>query len=143
MIVGRDAMSFSRRPRPMTTNVYDLHGVKVFALSPDGKKIRTGVDANEVIAEAYAHDPGCVVIPVERLDDAFFELRSGVAGEVISKFVAFRMRVAIVGDIARQIAESSSLRAFVYESNRGNQLWFLASMDELGSRLEASQHHAA
>jgi len=120
----------------MTANVYDLHGVKVFECSADGKKIRTGRDANDLIAEAYRHDPSWMILPVELFDDAFFELRTGVAGEIVSKFVAFRLRVAIVGDISRHIEASSSLRAFVYESNRGNQVWFVASKEEFGRRLE-------
>jgi len=122
----------------MTANAYDLHGVKVFECSRDGAKIRSGRDANDLIAEAYQHDPSWIVLPVERLDeDAFFELRTGVAGEIVSKFVAFRLRVAIVGDISRHTEASSSLRAFVHESNRGNQVWFVPSMEELGSRLKA------
>jgi len=120
----------------MAAAAYDIHGVKVLAYSPEGKKLRTGRDANDLIAEAYHQEPRWTILPVELFEDAFFELRTGVAGEIVSKFVAFRLRVAIIGDISRYVQESSSLRAFVYESNRGDQVWFLPNIEEFHSRLE-------
>jgi hypothetical protein len=50
--------------------------------------------------------------------------------------VQYRQRLAIVGDISGFLAESSALRAFVTESNRGKDVWFLASRAELGQRLK-------
>jgi hypothetical protein len=45
------------------------------------------------------------------------------------------MRVAIAGDIFRHVNESSAFRDFVYEANRGDQIWFVANIEELGERL--------
>jgi hypothetical protein len=41
----------------------------------------------------------------------------------------------IVGDISAHLAESSALRDFVYEANRGRNVWFLANREELEQRL--------
>jgi Domain of unknown function (DUF4180) len=79
------------------------------------------------------------VIPTERFEEGFFDLRTRIAGEILSKLVQYRLRVAVVGDISRHLAESSALRAFVYESNRGDQILFVASAEELAARLEAEQ----
>jgi Domain of unknown function (DUF4180) len=118
---------------------YGLHGVRILACSPDGKKLRTDRDAVELIGEAYEQEARWIVIPAERFEDAFFQLHTRIAGEIVGKFAVYKMRVAIVGDISRHTEESSSLRAFVYESNRGDQLWFLASMEDFESRLEAQR----
>jgi len=59
-----------------------------------------------------------------------------VGNEVIQKCVTYRLRIAIVSDISRYVAESSALRDSVYESNRGDQVWFVATREELGERLE-------
>ncbi|MFY9689332.1 MAG: DUF4180 domain-containing protein [Candidatus Acidiferrales bacterium] len=123
----------------MSETSRNLRGVKILACSPDGKKLRTDRDAVELIGEAYEHEALWIVIPAERFEDAFFQLHTRIAGEIIGKFAVYKMRVAIVGDISRHTEESSSLRAFVYESNRGDQVWFLASMEDLGSRLEAQR----
>jgi Domain of unknown function (DUF4180) len=61
----------------------------------------------------------------------FFDLRSPIAGEIVQKFAMYGKRVAIVGDIAERTATSGSLAAFVTEANRGRDLWFVESPQEL------------
>jgi hypothetical protein len=62
-------------------------------------------------------------------------LRTGVAGEIVQKFVMYRVPVVVLGDISGRLAASSTLRAFVYEANRGKNVWFVADESELDSRL--------
>lgn len=76
-----------------------------------------------------------VAVPVERLDPAFFQLSTRVAGEIVQKFVTYRMGLAVVGDISRHTEESNALRDFVRECNRGTQTWFVEDLDALGARL--------
>ena len=47
----------------------------------------------------------------------------------------YRLRLAVVGDISRHLAESAALRHLVYESNRGEQIWFVADLSELEAKL--------
>ena len=75
------------------------------------------------------------MIPVDCLDDDFFTLSTRIAGELIQKIVQYRRRLVIVGDISGFLAQSSALRAFVAESNRGKDVWFLAGLEELEQRL--------
>ncbi len=97
--------------------------------------LRSGRDVTEVLSEAWGQRAEIVALPVKCLDDDFFRLRSGVAGEILQKFVTYKMRVAIVGDISGYVEESTALRDFVYETNRGDQVWFVPTMEELGERL--------
>jgi hypothetical protein len=114
---------------------YELHGVRVFECAAEGPPLRSDRDAVDLMSEAIAHDARFIVIPAERLSDDFFRLKTLIAGEVIQRFVMYKFRVAIVGDISRYVAESKSFRDFVYESNRGNQCWFV-DREELSRRLE-------
>jgi hypothetical protein len=98
-------------------------------------KLRTGRDATDLIGEALRRGERMVVIPAERLDEDFFRLRTGVAGAFLQKFVTYRVRVAIVGDIAAHIEKSDALRDFVRESNRGDHVWFVADLNELEARM--------
>ena len=118
------------------TKFYELHGVSVLECVPDGPKLRAYSDAVELVGKSFEHRATLIVIPVACLDDDFFRLNTRIAGELIQKFVQYQRRVAIVGDISRYLAESSALRAFVAESNRGKDVWFVASLDELKRRLE-------
>ena len=102
---------------------------------PDGSKLQTYQDAVDLVGKSFEDRATLILIPVECLNDEFFQLKTRIAGELIQKFVQYGRRLAIVGDISGFLAESSALRAFVVESNRGNDVWFLASRDELNDRL--------
>ncbi len=100
-----------------------------FVCAPDGPKLRTDRDAADVIAEALPFE--WIVIPVERLDTDFFRLRTGVAGQIVQKFVNYRRRVAIVGDVSQYVNASPAFRDFVLEANRGTDLNFIENIESL------------
>jgi hypothetical protein len=119
----------------MPNKFYELHGARVLELAPDETRVRTYSDAVETVGKSFENRATVVVIPVACLDDEFFQLKTRIAGELIQKFVQYRRHVVILGDISRHLAESSALRAFVAESNRGKEVWFLATREELDQRL--------
>lgn len=113
----------------------EMHGVAVYSCDPDGPVIADERAVLDVIGDAYGQGAELVAIPVSRLSADFFVLRTRVAGEIVQKFVNYRLRLAIVGDVSEHVAGSDALRDFVYEANRGRQLWFVADADELTRRL--------
>lgn len=74
-------------------------------------------------------------MPVYQFAPEFFALRTRVAGLFIQKLINYGQRLAIVGDISAQVAESAALRDFVTESNRGRHVWFVADLTALERRL--------
>ncbi|HLX58179.1 MAG TPA: DUF4180 domain-containing protein [Ktedonobacteraceae bacterium] len=122
-------------PDTLTT----MHGVQVLVCAPDGKKLKSERDALDLIGEALQQGTELVIAPVERLDDDFFQLKTGLAGQIIQKFVQYRRRLVILGDIAGPVAQSRAFRDFVYEANRGTHVWFLTNLQELNERLQRSQ----
>lgn len=92
-------------------------------------------ETTDLIGNASYSEIDLLAIPVARLDPEFLRLRSGVAGEVLGKAANYRVRIAIVGGIEQQIADSDALRDFVGESNRGRQIWFVPDEDALDARL--------
>lgn len=125
----------------MSETLSPMHGFSALMCPPDGEIIRSERAAVDLIGEALGQHAEGVVIPAERLDDEFFQLRTRIAGDIMQKFVMYRLLLVIVGDISRHVAESSALRDFVYETNRGDHVWFLSSLEELGERL--GQRHGA
>jgi len=87
------------------------------------------------MALARSREATVVVLPVSRLHPDFFVLRTGVAGEIVQKFVMYRVPVVVLGDISGRLAASPMFRAFVYEANRGKDVWFVADSAELDRRL--------
>ncbi|WNV86532.1 DUF4180 domain-containing protein [Umezawaea sp. Da 62-37] len=98
----------------------------VLVLPADGPLLSTEQDAVDVIGEMWSRDADTVVVPVERLDEGFWTLSTRIAGGIIGKFVGYRVRLVVVGDIADRLAASDTLSAFVHEINRGHEVSFVA-----------------
>jgi len=112
-----------------------LDGVRVLECDPAGPPIRNASDAVDLIAAASSHAAAWIAIPVARLHPDFFRLKTGMAGEILQKFVTYHLPVVVIGDISSHISESAALRDFVYECNRGREIWFAASAAEFQQRL--------
>ena len=106
----------------------------VLVCGVEGAPIASTQDALDVIGSAFSL-ADVVAVPVGRFDERFFTLHTGLAGEIMQKFVNYRMRLAVVGDISAHVAASTALRDLVFESNRGNHVWFVTDLDELDTRL--------
>jgi hypothetical protein len=123
----------------MSSGTYNIYGVSVYEYPPEGPPLRNERDANDLISAAREHNARFLVIPVERLSNEFFHLKTGLAGAIIQKFITYGVRVVIIGDITEQVRNSSSLRDFVYEANRGKHIWFLESRSEFENRLRTER----
>src|SRR5208282_5228619 len=120
----------------MADRTYALHGEQIFECAAKGVPVSSDRDAVDLISAASVNRARFIVIPAERLDGSFFRLKTGIAGAMLQKFGTYHFRVAILGDISGHLKESSALRDFVRECNRGPQFWFLANHDELEHRLD-------
>lgn len=112
-------------------------GVAVLRCDPHGPPIATVSDALDLIGAAFL-GAEVVAVPAERLDEGFFSLGTRFAGEVMQKFVNYRLRLVVVGDISRHLAASSALRALVGESNRAGHVWFVPDLAALDDRLRTA-----
>jgi hypothetical protein len=110
-------------------------GRRVLVCDPEGPPLAGDRHAGDLVGEALGAGAEVVAIPTARVTPAFFDLRTGLAGAVLQKFVNYRLVPVIVGDIGAELARSSALRDFVRESNRGQTVWFVAGLDELRARL--------
>ena len=122
----------------MAEQSYELHGVRILECDAEGPAIRPGRALSDLISTAWEHRAQWLVIPVARLGDDFFRLRTGIAGEVVQKIVQYHLKLAVLGDLARYVEESTALRDFVRESNRGTQFCFVTTREELAARVGAS-----
>ncbi|MFE7097556.1 DUF4180 domain-containing protein [Streptomyces erythrochromogenes] len=112
-----------------------INDVPVLMCGAEGETIAGEREALDCIGNASYQGAEWAVIPVERFDEAFFRLSTRVAGDIIQKFVQYRVGIVVLGDISRHTAGSAALRDFVRECNRGRQTWFLADAEELHDRL--------
>ncbi len=99
------------------TRVERWGGTAVLVVDADGPVVG-GREARDLVAEAFGESASMLAIPAAWLDPAFFDLRSGVVGEL------------------PEPAASSVASALVRGSNAGTQHWFVPSLDALGELLE-------
>jgi hypothetical protein len=95
--------------------------------------IRVEGDVIPLFEELYPSQAHAVILHKAQCDDTFFDLRTGLAGAVLQKFSNYRIQLAIVGDFSQ--VTSKSLNAFIYESNKGEQIFFVDSLEAALQRL--------
>ncbi len=69
-----------------------------------------------------------IVIDKKLVTEDFFILSRGLAGEILQKYVNYGGRIAIYGDYSHYT--SKPLKDFIYESNKGKDVFFVATEDE-------------
>ena len=81
------------------------------------------------------YETGCdrFVLHKSLFSEDFFDLKTRLAGEILQKFINYRVKVAIVGDFS--VYSSQSLRDFIYESNNGNDIFFLPTEQQAIEKL--------
>jgi hypothetical protein len=97
----------------MAASTYTLHGIQVFEVPADGPVIQIEREAADILGEALGRNAKLVILPAIRLSPAFFQLRSGLAGAIVQKFVTYRVKLAIVGAIPEDALQSTALQAFI------------------------------
>jgi len=81
----------------------------------------------------YTTKCGRIILDKSAVSDDFFVLSTRIAGDVLQKFVNYRMKLAIVGDFSQY--SSRPLKDFIYESNSGRDFFFVGTLDEAIGRL--------
>lgn len=120
-----------------------LRGHTVLFLDADGPTISAPEQSNDVIGDAWSGPATIVAVPAGRFAPEFFVLQSLFAGEFIQKFVNYRLQLVLLGDIGEHLDASSALRDFVWESNRGEHVWFLPDEVALDAKLAGRPHLSA
>jgi hypothetical protein len=121
----------------MTDKFLELGGRRVLVCAAQGSLLGQETDANDFLSLALSTDAELLVVPVSRIDKRFFDLRSGMAGQIVQKFATYRMQLVVVGDISEWIQQSRAFRDFVYEANNGSSLWFVTDEEVLQEKLES------
>jgi hypothetical protein len=112
----------------------ERNGIRIAIVVGEEKVITDTQSALDLLATAY-YETGSnrIVLSKENILDSFFILSTGLAGEVLQKFVNYHTKVAIYGDYTKYT--SKPLKDFIYESNRGSNIFFLPTKEEAIDRL--------
>jgi hypothetical protein len=86
------------------------------------------------------HEAGCdrIAIPKSAVKEDFFILSTGIAGEILQKFVNYRVKLAIIGNYSKY--KSKPLLDFIRESNNGSHIFFVATEEEAIEKLAGASY---
>jgi len=115
----------------VTAQLVEIEGRRCLLADADGPVVRDADGARSLIEEAMTQRASVIVEPAARLDGAFFQLRSGIAGEVLQKTANYGFKFAVLGDISAHVRASDALRNFVTECNRGQSIFFGTDLSAL------------
>lgn len=71
----------------------------------------------------YATGAERIVIDKDAVCEDFFILSTGMAGEILQKFMNYHVKAAVYGDYSHYT--SKPLKDFIYESNHGKDFFFV------------------
>ncbi len=109
-------------------------GISIAEILPGSETIGTTEDLLDILADAGSNGSTGLIIHVATLTGDFFDLKTGIAGEILQKFSNYRMRLAIIGDFTE--VKSKALRDFIRESNTRGTINFVGTTDEALNRLD-------
>lgn len=118
----------------MTFRTVDRGGMICAVVESSVPVITDAQSALEVLMTAkYETGSKNIVINKRLIAEEFFILSSGLAGEILQKYINYGGRIAVYGDYSHYT--SKPLKDFIYESNKGKDVFFVATEEEAIERL--------
>ena len=113
----------------MTIQTVERNNTICAVINSDSKVFIDAQSALDVLMTAK-YDAGTknIVIDKTLIVEDFFILSTGLAGEILQKYNNYGGRIAIYGDYTRYT--SKPLKDFIYESNKGKNVFFVSTKDE-------------
>ena len=122
----------------MDIRIIEIGKIMIAVVSAPGKLIVDAQSALDLMATVrYENDCNRIAINKAAIAEDFFILSTGLAGEILQKFVNYRMKLAIIGDFLGYT--SKPLKDFIFESNKGRHIFFVPSEEEAVRVLSAAQ----
>jgi hypothetical protein len=118
---------------PMEIAIHEVNHIKIAEVISNGMVITGIEEGTDLLGNLFYQGIDRAIIHSANITPAFFDLKTGIAGEILQKFTNYRVRLAIVGNFKSYT--SKSLHDFIYESNKSKQVNFVASTQEALERL--------
>jgi hypothetical protein len=120
----------------MNIILHETSAGKIAEIISDEITIKDVDDALDLMAESRYLDAGMMIIHENQITPSFFDLKTGLAGDILQKFSNYRMQLALIGSFSKY--KSRSLQDFIRECNKGNRIFFSDNLndaiDKLGRR---------
>ena len=118
----------------MNFELVTVNGAAIAVLRADTVLIRDADTALDLFMTAhYQTGSNRLLLGKRVFCEEFFILSTGLAGEILQKFINYGIKFAVYGDFSRYT--SKPLKDFIYESNHGKDVFFTSDREEAVKRL--------
>lgn len=117
----------------MEIKIIKINGRQIAEIYSQNVIISQVQDALDLMGDISYRGATSIIIPENCITPEFFDLSTGLAGEILQKFSNYNLHLAIVGDFSKYVHKS--MRDFIYESNKHGQINFVVTIDEAISKL--------
>jgi len=117
----------------MKIEIHEQNGIRIAEVIAEEILIRNLQDGLQLLVDLYYQDFGKIILYGKNITPDFFDLKNGLAGEVLQKFSNYRVQLVIVGNFSAYTGKS--IRDFIYESNKNRQVNFVGELEEAITRL--------
>ncbi len=90
------------------------------------KDVSSAIDF--IMTIQYETNCNKIALNKEAVSEDFFILSTGLAGEILQKFINYQTKFAIYGDYSKYT--SKPLKDFIYESNKGKDIFFIGNIED-------------
>lgn len=99
-----------------------IGGINIAVVRNDTVLISDVQSALDLMATVqYEADSKRIAINKSLISESFFDLKTRLAGDILQKFINYRVKIAIIGDFS--MYTSKSLKDFIYECNKGKDIF--------------------
>lgn len=107
----------------------------MIAVISSSELLITDVQSTLDLMATVNYETGCnrIILNKSAICEDFFNLKTKLTGEILQKFINYHVKIAIVGDFS--IYASKSLKDFIYESNKGKDIFFLPTEKQAVEKL--------
>lgn len=112
----------------MNYAVIEKNGRKYIEYASAETPIRNEQNALDLIAACFENNINLLMLHVEALADDFFKLRTGLAGNILQKFINYHIKVSVVVTDNKKV--KGKFKEFLNESNKGNSFRVFDSKNE-------------
>lgn len=117
----------------MEIDIIKINNHNLALLKSFGILIQETQDALKIMAEASNLNSNKIILKEEQITPEFFDLKNGLAGEILQKFSTYNVQLAIIGDFSKY--KSKNVRDFIFESNRYGRINFVRTLEEAQEKL--------
>ncbi len=117
----------------MELRIVEHNGTNIAEIISDQIEINSVQDALDLMANADYKGARNIIIYEKNFCPEFFNLKTGIAGEILQKYANYKVRLAIIGEFSKY--NSDALNAFIIECNRGKQIYFIPDMDTATQKM--------